>query len=368
MKTILIPKPIWVVLLFLFGWSTQIFACYNMYFAVDEKGHLHDIEELIHRPFLTQFNLASIQVELEKLESEIQTTKNYRKLSDYAILLAKGGKVKEALFVLEALYDVHPNEYQIVANLGTTYELDGQNAKALAMIKRGMQINPNSHQGSEWVHVRILETKIALEKDPSYLAKNSVLGLTDVEKNQDSTRQHIFYQLKERFPFCKGPDAIMADIFLDFGDCTAKTFSIEYAKAFYEIAGSYYGADPEKVSQKKSEMLRLRQTFRGVEPERGEIMYTNIKVTGITAKSLMDNSFEGRHKFNYEVSINSLEMLMRIQGISPHVEESVPPSGSQEKAREQKEEKSNLGLIFWIIGGIAFMVALVVLLEKQNKK
>lgn len=40
-----------------------------------------------------------------------------------------------------------------------------------------------SNYGSEWLHVAILETKLAMAKDPAWLRSHSVLMLTDTMEN-----------------------------------------------------------------------------------------------------------------------------------------------------------------------------------------
>jgi len=49
-------------------------------------------------------------------------------------------------------------------DLGTAYELAGKNEPALRWIREGLRRNPNSHKGTEWLHVKILEAKIEQEK------------------------------------------------------------------------------------------------------------------------------------------------------------------------------------------------------------
>ena len=70
-------------------------------------------------------------------------------LSDYAVYLMKAGRVDESLAILKELNKNLPQEYQIAANLDTAYELNGELDSALFYIKRGIEINPDAHAGSE---------------------------------------------------------------------------------------------------------------------------------------------------------------------------------------------------------------------------
>ena len=90
--------------------------------------------------------------------------------------------------------------------------------------------DPTEHEGSEWLHVRILDAKLALAKDPGWFAKNSVLSLDfgsgdvpvapeilPIEKGklkgaEDLLRQ-INYQLDERTKFVDAADSIVGDLY-----------------------------------------------------------------------------------------------------------------------------------------------------------
>jgi hypothetical protein len=53
----------------------------------------------------------------------------------------------------------------VAANLGTALELLGNKEEALHWIREGIRRNPQSHEGTEWLHAKILEAKIAAQKD-----------------------------------------------------------------------------------------------------------------------------------------------------------------------------------------------------------
>ena len=60
-----------------------------------------------------------------------------------------------------ALERRYPGHHETAANLGTALELAGHDAPALQWIRIGIRRNADEHYGSEWLHVRILEAKIA---------------------------------------------------------------------------------------------------------------------------------------------------------------------------------------------------------------
>lgn len=241
--------------------SNTVFACYNEYYTLDKHGLSHHIDySKVH--FKTDFDLRDVENDLKTLLGKLQTKPSLQVLSDYALNLVRAGKVSEALVIFERLVAKYPNEYALQANLGTTYELVGKNESALEHIKKGLELNANSHNGSEWIHVKILEAKIAMESNPNYLDNHTVLSLTAKQEKSKKTTGQLKLQLQERFPFCKGPDAVMADLFEDLGDCYLETTSYEYAKALYQIAVKYYGATDKELNRKIASIKTLRTKYK----------------------------------------------------------------------------------------------------------
>src|SRR5258708_7777149 len=112
-----------------------------------------------------------------KMEVELRGATNFNDRSDYSVALMFLGRSEEAVTLLNQLEKEKPGEYFIAANLGTAYELSGNNEEALKWIKEGIHRDPTSHEGTEWLHVKILEAKITQEKDPHYFKTHSVLEL-----------------------------------------------------------------------------------------------------------------------------------------------------------------------------------------------
>jgi len=62
------------------------------------------------------------------------------------------GHADDGIALLEALEVEYPGRYSTAANMGTAYELKGDNVKALQWITEGIRRNPDSHEGTEWLH------------------------------------------------------------------------------------------------------------------------------------------------------------------------------------------------------------------------
>lgn len=177
--------------------------------------------------------------------------------------------------MLQGLYRQHPGEYALAANLGTLYELNGKPDSALFYIRRGMALNPQSHQGSEWVHVRILQAKLNGRKDPDWLARHSLLGLrADAIKEAPKGDtwywdiiHHITYQLRERIPFTPAPDRLMARLLKEYADLLAQELSIESAFTAYQMALVYDPADADGNRQKLGELSPLLKKAGIHEPD-----------------------------------------------------------------------------------------------------
>jgi len=192
-----------------------------------------------------------------KMEAGLRGATNFNDRSDYSIALMYLGRSKEAVQLLQALEKEQPGKYFIAANLGTAYELTGNNEEAAHWIAEGIRRNPESHEGTEWLHLKILDAKIARQKDPNYFKKHSVLDLqpqditdaTLIGKEQlsaDKLAEAIQHQLTERMQFVKPPDPAVASLLFDYAAIEAGTRTLESAKRILGMAVSY-GYPDDKV-------------------------------------------------------------------------------------------------------------------------
>lgn len=194
----------------------------------------------------------------------------YQERSNYAATLVYKGEYAKAVEIFEELEKSHPGEYIIAANLGTAYELSGDNEKALKWISEGIHRNPKSHYGTEWLHIKILEAKIELAKDPNWLKTHSVLGLNfenearpkmpwQWPEGQDvkSTQEALEYQLHERLEFVKPPDPIVGELLGDLGNILSLTRSLEHAIAVYDLALTFNPVHADLISKRRTSMQSL---------------------------------------------------------------------------------------------------------------
>lgn len=351
-------------------------ACLNHYYSIDKDGHFHDAEDL-RRAFNTNFNTQRLEKKLKELQLKLETNKDYKLLSDYAVLLLKSGKTAVALDILEQLSLKHPDDYQIAANLGTAYELSGNNEKALEYIKRGIELNPDSHGGSEWVHVKLLEVKLKLAENPSYLDSMTVLNLSNGQKMSGKVRDQLMIQIRERFPFCKGPDPIMASLLIDLGDCYANQKSIEFAKAAYEIAKHYYSAKDTIVDAKINKMKDILLSYAGLRVNRQELRREgdrgeHIRLSQIRYKKMLDDNNPSGYKIDWstvQFNADSLLSYAEIERFVPEsleVEEEIQPQ--PEKKKSNKKQPSNFNWTYFLIAGLVLGGAGFLLYSRRKNK
>jgi len=166
-------------------------------------------------------------------------------LSDRGVLLVYLGRYDEAIRQFRYLENGF-DPYTVYANMGTAYELQGRNDSALYYIRKAVEINPGAHNGSEWIHVKVLERKVALAMGG--LITGPLLGINFGEgelpvapKDVDlaGLRAQLRYQLKERMTFVKAPDAIVGELLFELGNIEAFLNSVECAVDMYDVAEEY---------------------------------------------------------------------------------------------------------------------------------
>ena len=222
-----------------------------------------------------RFNANNKPYLLKKLREADSIYRQTGKLEDYSDLgsmLIYTGQYLKAKQIFQDIEQKTPGLYQTASNLGTVYELLGQNDSALYWIKRAVEINPNSHNGSEWIHVKILEAKAKANGDEKYLWTYSILSLdfgddkTPVNKNNldlQNLRDHLYDQLNERMSFIKPKDPIVAQLLFDLGNVSALTRDATSGLQIYQSAKDYgYTSDLFDKRLSYFEKLQLKADFR----------------------------------------------------------------------------------------------------------
>jgi hypothetical protein len=185
-------------------------------------------------------------------------------MNDLGVAYIIAGKYAEAVALLTQLEQQHPGLSRTASNLGTALELSGKNSDALRWIVEGVARDPNDHHGTEWLHVKILEAKLALEQDPAWLETHSVLGMdfgSEVHpqppaappRSFDDIETAIDYQLKERLKFVTAPDPLVASVYRTRADIAYLKKS-PLAPDYYQAA-LFFGATDELTKRRAEQFL-----------------------------------------------------------------------------------------------------------------
>jgi tetratricopeptide (TPR) repeat protein len=224
-------------------------CCINEYKA-QLDGKMTFSEERYAAPIgrFNQNNKEYLLKELHEADSVYKATGSLEDYSDLGALLVYNGEYLKAKKIFQEIESRSPGLYNTAANLGTTYELLGQNDSAYYWIQKALEINPKSHSSSEWIHLKILEAKIAANGDNSYYLTHSVLGLDfgtsdapKIETGRDLNllRKQIFFQLEERISFIPPKDPIVAQLLFDLGNVYAITLEVKGALEIFDRAKEY---------------------------------------------------------------------------------------------------------------------------------
>lgn len=186
-----------------------------------------------------------LQQKLHKAWSIYNKTHAIKDYNDFGAMLIYSGQYQRAQKIFKEIEAKEPGLYATAANLGTVDELLGNDKEAYRWIKRGLEINPNSHHGSEWIHLKILEAKVNAKGNPDYFRTHNILGLDfgqdkipvkKTKRDLHQTKKQLYYQLAERLTFIKPKDPIVAQLLFDTGNIVAITDDVQTALDVYDQA------------------------------------------------------------------------------------------------------------------------------------
>lgn len=234
-----------IVLLFLIS-NFKALACLNgeRYILKNQRLLYEDREDRL--PFGHDFYTKRFEENIIILDSLYNKTKDIDYLSDKGLILILQKKYDEALKIYQFIEKTKPNRYSTASNMGTIYELIGDNQNALLWINKSIKINPKSHKNSEWLHAKILEAKIKGEK---FYTGQFLLGTNFGNQEKPASnlgddklsklRASLYYQLNERISFINPKDPIIAVLLFELGNIHLLENNLYEAHQIYLKAKEY---------------------------------------------------------------------------------------------------------------------------------
>lgn len=246
--------------------STVSFACINSKITLLSgevvRFNAHPISGIVKA---REFDLDKLRLESDFLLKRYELTDSIHYLSDYASTLIYLGDYKKAKRIYLDIESRYPDRYMTASNLGTAYELLGKPDSALIWIRKAVKLNPKSHKGSEWIHIKILEFKLGKsERSGSLLGLdfgNDVVPVNKKGYNLYELGTHIEHQLMERQFFVKPKDEIVGRVYFDYGNVLAQNYGVKSALESYLMAKAY-GFESELLNERlqKSYAIYINST------------------------------------------------------------------------------------------------------------
>ncbi|REG92979.1 tetratricopeptide repeat protein [Flavobacterium aquicola] len=256
-----------IILLFLLS-TLNSFACLNGESKELKNGDYLYMDHDNRLPFGHNFFDGQFEDIKFRLDSIYKKTKDIACLSDKGLILILQKKYNQALKLYLNIEKTNPNRYSTASNIGTIYELIGENKKALEWINKSIKINSKSHNESEWLHSKILEAKIKGEK---FYTSEFILGvnfgneeipITKLNKTEiDKLYKSIFFQLNERISFIKPQEKIVAMLLFELGNLSIIKKEFRNAKDIFEKSKEY-GLDSDLLNKRMNfvnEKLKIKK-------------------------------------------------------------------------------------------------------------
>ncbi len=264
-------------LVFLYG-SPSAVACVNE-MATDRDGRALEMHDLVGEDLVDQLQHGARARSQERATREairrVKTRNDFGSRNDLGVALLRHGRTTEAIRLFLLNERLQPGRYQTATNLGTALELAGHDAAALRWIRIGIRRNPHSHAGTEWLHARILEAKIAAARDPARLREVSIAGVdfgtadlpalprslpagNDGEPVTVVDLNSAFHrQLFERMSFVPPEDPVVANLLTDWASLNLAGGPLESAVALYAEAARYGASHTPRVAAWHSRAQRI---------------------------------------------------------------------------------------------------------------
>ena len=262
--------------------SSPAKACVNS-FGTDKQGRRTGMHEptgdhlagMLTYPTRKNFWV----VEADGYKEEAINAPSYENATNYGVSLLYQGHHVPAMRLFLRLEQLYPGRAQTAANLGTALELAGHDAVALKWIRLGIRRDVGEHDGTEWLHARILQAKLA-DAAGDWNRKRSIAGVAFTDalippvpmlmpagNDGKPVKPHelhraFYYQLQERMQFVRPKDWVVANLLSDWATLNLAGGPMENAKALHGLAMRYGEPRTLRWAQRISHVDRILATAK----------------------------------------------------------------------------------------------------------
>lgn len=178
-------------------------------------------------------------------ESSHTNRNSHAKRILYADALLHLDEARKAIQVLLDAEDVFHGSYLNSLYLGLAYEKVGELKQARYWVSRTIERNIDARGGTEWLHLAMIEARLALARDPEWLKSNSVLR-NNTHRTAEEILTAIRIQLAVQGDFGLKQDSVVCDLYFEAGICaTGLSARRDYFAQSLEI-GALRRAEIEK--------------------------------------------------------------------------------------------------------------------------
>jgi tetratricopeptide (TPR) repeat protein len=255
-----------VFLIAILTYSLKSYCCLNPY--EDIIGHNFaktSPDKLIDKPYHNEGELRHYISEFYPIPE-----KNKRKqIINVAIAYVYLGKYKEALELSKELIRDYPKEYNIVITHAVCLELNGNLRDALTYMQKAVNMNPESHRGSEWIHIKILEHLIAKKPQNASVLEldfgnDSIPNLSNStpELDIDAYVVQLEFQLEDRGYFVDTTNILYGSLMFDFANLVyASGNKVKSLESFKECRryGFRHPALEKRIQYIENNAVKLEQ-------------------------------------------------------------------------------------------------------------
>jgi hypothetical protein len=235
--------------------------------------------------------LSKSEIKSKIIELTIKTLEknNPRDWINLSVYLIYDNQIDSAINVLHMMEPNAGYRYSTYANLGVAHELKGNLDSAYYWTNKGIEENPESHNESEWIHLKILEAQKGLNNNSNWLKKNTVLEyeisidslpikpFKNKHKVQDLANQ-IEFQLREKMYFIKPENKIVGQLLFQLADLYSVSVYIVNAIGTYLLAKQY---DPNLKSIIDKRLGKIKQILNPDEIQFMDSITTEAEVDSV---------------------------------------------------------------------------------------